>query len=584
VADPQRIITSPLRLAGGPRLGELTTLLTADVVARHGRRSGDDVSLLVTSLPTDGATQAAVDRDLAREGHDRASLTREEFVERVRITEEDGRERLAADLAALGVEHVTAEPGLDAEAVTRAARTAFVRLFESGSVRREREIIGSCPRCETVVGTADIKVVEVEAEVLTVRLWFSDAHGYVDIETATPELVPGSVALALPTGSEPPGMKVELPLVGEDVPVIIDGSVEVPTLVIPGHDAASLELARRHRFAAIDVLDVDGVVRMPGALDGLSRYAAREAARDLLAAEGALIETRAGFEVAERCEWCSTIVVPRLGRHWFLPFSDLEVAAADAVRHGSFTLAPPAATDELIATAGTAGLWCLGEQVWAGQPLPVSRCLECRQVDVSVEVPTSCRRCMGVLDPATEVMDPRFVAALAPLVAAGYPTSTPAELAAAAERTTLVVGPDDIAEWVLPMAALGLRLADTVPFSRVVLACRAERLNADDPAEPDPSAVVDVVGLVAEHGVAASRLALLAGDPTATTGDQVVRMLADPPVGTTSVAKVAADLHEAVASGSPATAISILTAALAEGVPVASRAAMAQIAAPLVAT
>jgi valyl-tRNA synthetase len=275
------------------------------------------------------------------------------------------------------------------------------------------------------------------------------------------------------------------------------------------------------------------------------------------------------------------VLVPRLGRHWFLPFSDLEVAAADAARHGSFTLAPPAAIDELIATAGTAGDWCLAEQVWAGQPLPVSRCLECHQIDVSVDVSTSCGRCMGVLEPAREVIDPRFVAALAPLVAAGYPRVPPAELAAAADATTLVVGPDDIAPWVLPMAALGLRLAGTVPFSRAILACRAERLTADEVAEPDPNVLVDVLSMVADHGRAASRLALLAGDTSATTARQVVRLLADPPPGAASLAALASAVDDALDAGSPATAISLLSSALAEGVRAEDRTALAEIAAPL---
>lgn len=564
VATAERIITSPLRLAGGPRLGELTTLITADVLARHARRQGRDASLVISSLPTDGATQAAVDRELAREGHDRQSLTRDEFVERVRMSEEDGRERVVADLAALGVagDHET-EPG--GEQLVEAARTAFVTLFESGSIRRQRHVVNTCPRCATVVGAADSDVVEVEAERLTIRLWFSDAYGHVDLTTLTPELIPGTVALAMPHGTDVPGLKVELPLVGEDVPVLFEPGLEEPALVVPAHDRWGLELARRHRLGSIEVLDAEGVVRIPGTLDGLARYAARTAARDLLAAEGALVDTAGGTEVADRCQWCGTILVPRLGRHWFLPFRDLEVAAADALRHGSFTVAPPAGVEELMAIAGTATDWCLSEQVWAGQPLPISRCSECEQLDVSIERPTSCGRCMGVLDPSTDVLDPRFVAAVAPLVAAGYPEASPEALAAAAQSTTLVVGPDEIGAWALPMAALGLRLAGVVPFRRVVLACRAERLAVADGPELDPRSAVDVIGLVAGRGAAASRLALLAGDPEGPAADQLVQLLGRPPSGSYPIEVLASELRDALEAGSPATAVSVLTAALAEG-------------------
>ena len=138
-------------------------------------------------------------------------------------------------------------------------------------------------------------------------------------------------------------------------------------------------------------------------------------------AEGVVEAVDEVDEPVARCRRCGTIVVPRLGRHWFLPMADLEVLAADAVRQGVISVAPAAASDELVAAAGQRGDWCLSHQVWAGQPVPVGTCLDCGQAAVSVEPADSCGKCMGTVVADDDVLDARFVGAVWPLALAGWP-------------------------------------------------------------------------------------------------------------------------------------------------------------------
>src|SRR5207248_5044699 len=217
------------------------------------------------------------------------------------------------------------------------------------------------------------------------------------------------------------GDAVCLPLVGRLVPVVADVTADVPRLVVPSHDAADLELARQRSLTPVEVLDAEGVVQAPGPLHGLARYAARAAAAQLLAEEEAVTGSEPRNEAVSRCRRCGTVLVPRLGRHWFLAMADLEAAAADGVRDAEVTFSPQAARDELLARAGNGGDWCLSHQVWAGQPAPVSRCLDCGQVDVAVAGRSSCGKCMGLLAPDDSVLDARFVGAVAVLAAAGWP-------------------------------------------------------------------------------------------------------------------------------------------------------------------
>jgi valyl-tRNA synthetase len=467
VAESLRVLTSPVRVTGGLRIAQLLTLATSDAIAREAAARGTSTEWIPGVLAGDLASQLAVEQELAREGLDRAALGREDFSTRARAAEAEGRAAAEASLAVFGV-HADLTPGaLDNDATAVAARTAFVRLYEAGLLVRAERVVDVCPRCATVVDDVDEEAGTAPAERLRLALVASNG-AELAIDLVCTELLPGAAAVAVPPDHPAAGASLELPLAGRAVAVVADDGREAASLVFPGHDAGDLELARRLGIAPAVVLDTEGTVIAPGPLEGLSRYAARAAATELLHAEGRIGAVEEVEEPVYRCRRCGTVVVPRLGRHWFLPMADLEVLAADAVRQGTIAVAPPTAGDDLIAAAGVHGEWCLSHQVWAGQPVPVATCLDCGQAEVSVEPMTSCRKCMGALVADDDVLDARFVGAVWPMAVAGWPQheTGPAD---AAPSTLLVVAPTGLILWAARMAGLTLRLTGSVPFSRVAV-------------------------------------------------------------------------------------------------------------------
>ncbi len=455
-----------MRVTGGLSLAQLVTLVSADAVLGHARAAGRTVEWIAGVLTGDLASQLAVERELAREGLDRAALGRDDFVDRARAIEEADRIAATEMLGRLGIDLDLASGALDADAVAVAARTAFVRLYEAGLLTRGERVVNTCPRCATVVDDVDAAAGTATADAYTVRLPLATG-ATLDVEVTAVELLGGAVAVAVPPGNVPLDA-VEIPTTGRAVPVITDEDRAEAAFVTPAHDGADLELARRHGLAPIMVLDGAGTVVEPGPLEGQGRYAARATAIDLLAAEGAIGTARTVEESVLRCRRCGTVLVPRLGRHWFLPMADLEVLAADAVRQDVVSVLPPPWSDELVAAAGQRGDWCLSHQVWAGQPVPVATCLDCGQAAVSVEPAGSCGKCMGTLVPDDDVLDARFVGAVWPLALAGWPADEdgPALLA---PTTVLLVAPTGLVLWAVRMAALGLRLCGAAPFACVTV-------------------------------------------------------------------------------------------------------------------
>ncbi|HWW54257.1 MAG TPA: class I tRNA ligase family protein, partial [Acidimicrobiales bacterium] len=431
-----RLLTAPLRVTGRLPASDLVALVTADALVGWARAAGSHADWTCPATAGDLAGQHAVDRELAREGRDRAIVARDEFIDRVRVAEASARDRAASLLGSLGAD--TDLAGLDASEPSLAARTAFVMLYEAGLLRFVDQVVDTCPRCLTAVDRADTEAADIVGEAVVLHLPTAGGR-VVEVLTNAPELLLGVVAVAVPRGHPAAGDTVELGLAGRQVPVVVV-DVDAPLLVVPAHDRRGLEIARRLRLAPVEVLDVNGVVRHDGPLDGLSRYAARAAATELLRADGLVAEQVGGTELTARCRRCRTVLVPRLGRHWVLPTAALEGAVADAVREGLVSFFPPAAREDFMAHAGRGGDWCVSYQVIAGQPVPASTCLDCGKVAVAVDAPESCPRCTGPLTPDLGVLDAGFVGAVWPLAANGWPGSVGADW----PESTLVIGPDGL--------------------------------------------------------------------------------------------------------------------------------------------
>lgn len=485
----RRLLTTPVRLTGPLSLGQLAILATAH------ERSKQGAAWLPAVLAGDLAGQYAAERELAREGYDRATLGRDEFIERVRGYEAQCRANARATLERVGLDLDLDAAVIDRDDVVRAARTAFVQLFEAGLLHRQELVVGTCPRCATVVDPVDAEPADLESERLFIQV------DDLVVPTQAPELIAGAVAITAPEEHA----DVTLPITNRTVPVIVDPEATEPAFVVPAHDAADLETARRHGLFPIEVLDDLGEVSHDGPLKGLGRFGARAAAKDLLLAEDAVAASEPNAaEPAQRCRRCRTVLVPRLGMHWFLDMKDLEVAAADQLREGILDVEPPTARDELLNRAGMGGEWCLSHQVWAGSPVPVATCRDCGQLAVSVDNETSCGKCMGELVPDDSVLDARFLGSIWPLAAAGWPDNRPDPEATA--ETTLLVTPTGLIRWALPMAALGLRLAGTAPFARI----EAVAIEAQ-PDDPDPRVAADLDALIDERGPDWVRAALQRG-------------------------------------------------------------------------
>lgn len=189
----------------------------ADVPVRRASAEGFPLPWVAASLPGGLVGQRAAEGDLRREGLDRAALGREAFVARMSTLADLGQRQLSSVVAALGLDLDMNAAVIAGETVARAARTAFVRLFDAGVPVEADSVVGACPACATAVAQADAVPVDVDGEALTLRLALVDrppgAADRIEVRCFAPELLPGLVAVAVPDASPLGGSAVVAPVV-----------------------------------------------------------------------------------------------------------------------------------------------------------------------------------------------------------------------------------------------------------------------------------------------------------------------------------------------------------------------------------
>ena len=566
-----RILTVPVRLTEGVPLVHLSVLVAVDAARRWASDADEPVEVKVATTSGGVAVHHDVERVLAREGLDRASLSATAFVDRVAAFEAEARTRLASAVEVLGATAEVGGLGLERPEVCRATATAFVRLYEAGVVRRDERVVPTCPRCATTLSPADVVVRPEPVDVVAITVAVDGIDDPVVVRTAEPELLPGVVAVAVPPGHPAEGGEATVPLVGV-VPVVRGAETERPRFVVPAHHADDFALARRLSLGVHVVVDDDGMVTAEGPLAGFARFAARAAAVELV---GAAATTDVDEEHPLRCcSACGTPVVDRLGRHWFADLDAVAGAAADAVREGAVTFAPPTARDAFLRAAAPDVLasdgWCLSHQLAVGCPLPVATCIDCGQPAVTAEAADACGRCMGPLEPDPSVFDVHFVGAIGALVAAGWPDEDDGPRVAA-PSTTLVCGPDGIDRWIVPTFAISLALTGALPVAAVVV------------HEPvgDGDRAVDVEELSDGGSASAARLAVLVGGIDPAEAERLADSLRAPRAGAADVDELAAAVEAAFAGANLPTVVARLLSAAEEGVDPTDAPRFATLAAPV---
>jgi valyl-tRNA synthetase len=535
------ILLPPPNVTGQLHMGHMFEQAEIDILIRWRRMSGRRALWVPGTDHAGIATQMMVERQLATEGKSRQQLGRDAFVERVWEWRRHYGGAILDQMKRLGAsvdwqrEYFTMDENLSV-----AVREAFVRLYEQGLIYRGSYIVNWCPRCQTAISDLEVVHEEHKGHLWEIRYPVigedgKDTGEFLTVATTRPETLLGDAAVAIHPKDERylhlHGKKLRLPLVGREIPVVLDewvsrdfgtGAVKVT----PAHDPNDFAIGERHHLPSINIMDDTGHINAEGGVyAGLDRYVARKKVVADLEQQGLLGEIKDYTNSVGHCDRCKTVVEPRLSSQWFVKIQPLADKAKEAVRKKYIRFTPEMYEKTYFEWMDNIHDWCISRQLWWGHRIPAWHCADCHEITVARVDPTACAHCGSKkITQETDVLDTWFSSGLLPVSVFGWPNVTAenrADFDAFYPTNLLITGFDILFFWVARMIMFGCwfagdvpmpdgskrALKDSVPFRNVYIHALIRDANREKMSKTKGN-VVDPIEIVKQYGTDAVRFTL----------------------------------------------------------------------------
>jgi valyl-tRNA synthetase len=535
------ILLPPPNVTGNLHMGHMFEHTESDILIRWHRMCGNRVLWIPGTDHAGIATQMLVERQITSEGTTRQQMGREKFVERVWEWRRHYGGAILGQMKRLGAsvdwdrEYFTMD-----ERLSVAVREAFVRLYEQGLIYRGAYIVNWCPRCQTAISDLEVVYDEHKGHLWEIKYPVigddgKDTGEFLTVATTRPETMLGDVAVAVHPADERykhlHGKKLRLPLVGREIPVVLDEWVSPgfgtgAVKVTPAHDPNDFALGQRHDLPSINVMDDTAHINSEGGIyAGLDRFVARKKIVADLEEMSLLAGIKDHVNNVGHCDRCKTVVEPRLSLQWFVKIQPLADKAIAAVKEGHIRFTPEMYGKTYLNWMENIHDWCISRQLWWGHRIPAWHCGVCHKTTVARQDPTKCEHCgSDKLTQSTDVLDTWFSSGLLPVSVFGWPNITAknrADFDAFYPTSLLVTGFDILFFWVARMIMLGCwfstdvempdgsprPLAESVPYREVYIHALVLDANREKMSKVKGN-VIDPIEVVKQYGTDAVRFTL----------------------------------------------------------------------------
>lgn len=483
-ADPFCIVIPPPNVTGILHIGHALDNTLQDILIRFHRMLGEATLWLPGTDHAGIATQNVVEKNLREEGLSRYDLGREEFLKKVWEWAGARQTDILDQFKQLGVSFdLTRQRFTFDEGCSKAVKEVFVRLYNKGLIYKGSYIVNWCPRCTSAISDIETTYKEEEGRLWEISYPLENEFGAIVIATTRPETLYGDVAVAVhpddPRYKRLLGKRIILPLLKRSIPIIADDSVDKTfgtgaVKITPAHDPNDYEVGKRHGLEPIWIMDKNGNMvddeRVHSDVKGMDRYKAREKTIGLLKYHGLLIREVKHPHSVGHCQRCDAVIEPYLSEQWFVKMQPLAEKPIKAIETGELEFIPERWTKIYLDWMTNVRDWCISRQIWWGHQIPAYYCLECNEMVVATEKPTSCPKCGNSgFEQDPDVLDTWFSSALWPFSTMGWPDTESPDFKKFYPTSVLVTSFDIIFFWVSRMVVMGYEFTDQSPFKHVFI-------------------------------------------------------------------------------------------------------------------
>ncbi|MCL2228748.1 MAG: valine--tRNA ligase [Firmicutes bacterium] len=465
---PYCIVMPPPNVTSRLHAGHALCYTIQDIIIRFKRMQGFETLLLPGADHAAIATEVKIIEELKKQGIDKNTLTREQFLVHVEAWYKKYTAEIKSQIMRLGVScdwsrfAFTMDPQS-----TKAVNETFDHLYNKGLIYKGKRMVNVCPGCKSAISDAEIEYKTVSRDIYHV------SYGSITVATVRPETIPGDVAIAVHPKDKRyaklVGQFVFNPITGAQMPIIADEYVDMKfgtgaLKITPAHDPADFEIGQRHNLEPIFVSDLSDT--------------ARKTAIEKLEQSGALVATKKYTGNISVCYRCRKPIEPTISDQWFLKMTDLAKPAIAALNNGLVIL-PKKFEKTYLHWLNNIKDWCISRQLLSGHRIPIKG--------------------------ETDVLDTWFSAALWPFSTLNgkdrdyfYPTQT------------MVTGYDIIFFWVIRMVFMGKEITGKLPFQNVLL----HGLVRDAQGRKMSKSLgngIDPIDIIDEFGADVLRFSLIAG-------------------------------------------------------------------------
>ncbi|QJX48431.1 valine--tRNA ligase [Hymenobacter taeanensis] len=542
--QPYSVVIPPPNVTGVLHMGHMLNNTIQDVLVRLARMQGKEACWVPGTDHASIATEAKVVALLKEQGIEKKDLTREQFLEHAFAWKEKYGGIILEQLKQLGAScdwdrtRFTMEPEL-----TEAVLRVFVDLHQKGLIYRGIRMVNWDPQSQTAISDEEVIPKDVMAKMYHLRYAvvgaerldngaenpekahveqaeFSGLNSqFLVVATSRPETIMADVAVAVnpndPRYTHLHGAKVRIPLLGREIPVILDEYVSIDfgtgaLKVTPAHDLNDYELGVKHSLPVIDILNNDGSLNEKAVLYvGQDRFAARRNIVKDLEEAGHLVKVEEYASIVQTSERTKAVIEPRLSMQWFLKMEHLAKPALEVVESDQVKLHPAKFKNTYRVWMENVHDWCISRQLWWGQQIPayylpdgtyVVALTPNEALELARTQSGNANLQLTDLRQDEDVLDTWFSSWLWPIsVFDGFKDPDNADINYFYPTNDLVTGPDILFFWVARMIMAGLEFRREIPFRNVYLTgivrdAQGRKMSKQLGNSPDPLDLIKQFG------------------------------------------------------------------------------------------
>ena len=470
---PFCIVIPPPNVTGKLHIGHAYDVSIQDAIIRYKRMMGFDALWLPGMDHAAIATEAKVVKRLKENGIDKYEYGREKFLEACLDWTREYGGSIRNQWAALGIsvdynkERFTLDDGM-----AKAVNKVFIDYYNKGLIYRGEKIINWDPQAMTALSNEEVVYSSENSAFYHLKYNIVGTSSYLDVATTRPETLFGDTAVAVNPDDERYkkyiGMKVVLPLMNKEIPIIGDMHADMEkgtgcVKITPAHDPNDFEVGNRHNLERICIMNDDATLNSncPSKYVGMTREKAREEVLADLKELGLLLDVEPLVHEVGHSERTGVMVEPMIKKQWFIDMSGLSRMVLDIQEtSGKVNFVPPKFENTLKAWMTDTHDWCISRQLWWGHRIPAW--YKGDEVYVGEKSPGD----DWVQD--EDVLDTWFSSALWPFATLGWPDKT-TDLERYFPTSCLVTGYDIIFFWVSRMIFQSEEIMGKAPFKDTVI-------------------------------------------------------------------------------------------------------------------